>query len=673
MREPREELALRRLKPDVARRPTVGDNGPDWAYHPDPAIRTRGMNATTDPRWHWEKTDPARSGSSGDLSKLFRHEETKNPGAFSVNAPPSNATLMAREVIQNSWDAARDLQSLAKTAPDFEIVFRFSQLSDSDKQHVIDGLDLTSLATRANAVKRDELGLSPRDCLSDLDGTSDLPVLIIEESGTTGMYGPWQGAKSRMYLALVSLGYTMKAAGAGGSYGFGKAGLIRGSTTRTVLAYTCFKESADDPGVTRRLLGMTYWGQHDFGSTNFTGFARFGQQSDDGVVPFENDEADAIAAGLGLDIRRSDRSDELGTTFLLIEPTVEPAELLKAIERSWWPALTDQLFEVSVQTPSGSERPRPLKDDVLRSFVRAYEVATVPRDNPKAEEKRLALSADIEGTKVQLGVLGLTVDQNDWSYADQLATADEDGVDHRSLIALTRDPRMVVEYLDVGRSTPYVRGVFVADSGVNDDLRRTEPKSHDSWQTVTDEGTVSERATAIAKATIERIRRRSAEFRRSHKPETPPAEQINLPFFDSIMRKVMSGGGTGWKAPIQDTRPVSIRLNYKPEEAGPGRVRVRGSATIGLSDHFDGDDSPIDLSIVYRFLEDDRVGQNAELAFKPPAGLSALPGEPGKFVGELIKGEDKVVKFVSEPYSHEWSGRLIVSAEPMAVVGGDAE
>jgi len=579
---------------------------------------------------------------------------------------------MAREVIQNSWDAARELQKKDPTAPDFEIVFRFASLGSSAKEQFIDALDLTSLASRAQSVDRDLLGLKDENALDRITDDVDLPTLIIEESGTTGMYGPWEGASSLMYLALVSLGYTEKAAGSGGSYGFGKAGLIRGSTTRTVVAYSCFRERDDDPGVTRRLLGMTYWGQHKFADTSFTGFARFGRDSGSGIVPFENDEADAIAGRLGLDERRADRPEDLGTTFLLIEPTVEPDDLLKAVERSWWPALTDRLFEVSVQSSLGSLRPRPLKDEVLRTFIRAYEVATVPRDNPRPEQKRWKLTADIDGEKYTLGDLGLTVDLSDWSYADQLVTADENGVEHRSLIALTRGPRMVVEYLDAGRNTPYVRGVFVADGSVDDFLRRTEPKSHDSWQTDTDDIAVSEHSTAVAKAVITRMRRRTAEFRKSHRPETPAPEQIHLPFFDSIMRKVMSGSGTGWKAPIQDTRPVSIRLDYGPEEAGPGLVRLRGRATIGLSEHFDGDSTPIDLSIVYRFLEDDRVGQPAELAFKTPARLFAVPGESGRFEGELERGFDQTVKFVSEPYSAEWSGRLIVSADP-APDGGEGE
>ncbi len=654
----------------------------DAHYYPLPSSNHGGSNKVSDrpANWIWEKTDPARSGSSGDLSKLFRHEETKNPGAFAYDAPPMNATLMAREVIQNSWDAARELQDSDQNAPEFEIVFKFEELKGDEKYALAESLDLVNLAARAESADRADLGLRETDCLGSLFDPDPLPVLIIEERGTTGMYGPWTGANSRMFLGLVSLGYTEKAGvGAGGSYGFGKAGLIRGSATRTVIAYTCFRERADDPGVTRRLLGMTYWGQHDDGDVNYTGFARYGEQptENEGVKPFENERADEVAVSLGLDRRDSDRPEDLGTTFILIEPTVEPAGLVKAIERSWWPALTDRLFEVSVRSSEGLDVPRPLRDDVLRSFVRAYEVATVPRDNPKAEEKKIPLSSlDVDGERVPtLGNLGLTVDLQDWSYADQKMVATDDGaaVDHRSLVALIRGPRMIVEYLDVGRTAPYVRGAFIADLSIDDYLRRTEPKSHDSWQAKSDDGGLDSTGARIADTVRKRIKANVATFRKLHKPPVPPPEDIHLPLFDSIMRKVMSGTGAGWKPPIHDTRPVSIRLKHAPEAAGHGLIRLRGSATFSLSDHFEGESGEVEASIFYRFLEDDRVGEYADLEFTPSGLLQPIVGDAGKFNGRMAKGDEVEIAFVSAPYSAEWSGRLIVNGDPSDANRGDDE
>lgn len=65
------------------------------------------MTETNQSTWVWERTDEKRSGSSGDVAKIFKNEGTKQPGAFAIGAPRPEATLIAREVIQNSWDGAQ--------------------------------------------------------------------------------------------------------------------------------------------------------------------------------------------------------------------------------------------------------------------------------------------------------------------------------------------------------------------------------------------------------------------------------------------------------------------------------------------------------------------------------------------------------------------------------------
>src|SRR5262249_50894021 len=146
-------------------------------------------------------------------------------------------------------------------------------------------------------------------------------------------------------LAMASIGYTEKPDGSGGTFGYGKAGLIRATRTRVVFAYTCFRERPDDPGATRRLLGMTYWGRHKRGGDTFTGFARFGRPQEDGsIAPFENEDADRVADSLGIDLRSAPDPTQLGTTFLIIDPLVEPDDLRVAIERNWWPAIIDERF-----------------------------------------------------------------------------------------------------------------------------------------------------------------------------------------------------------------------------------------------------------------------------------------------------------------------------------------
>lgn len=619
--------------------------------------------------WTWEETTPWKSGSSGDLSKLFKNEPVKNPGVLAVNAPSDRATLLAREVIQNSWDAAIELQRTDDNAPQFEIEFEYRDLAGDARRAALGAMDLPSLGERVRRLDRSDIGLRQTDCLDHLD-EDPLPVIVISEKGTTGMYGPWENAASKMYLALISLGYTVKEEGAGGSYGYGKAGLISGSATRTVFAYTCFRERPDDPGVTRRLLGMTYWGQHDLDGKNYSGFARLGETTDEGIRPFENESADAYAERLGIPTRRSDHLSDLGTTFILIEPTVEPLDLVKAISRNWWPAIIDQDFIVTVRDAAGNiHHPRPRRDPILQTFIRAYEVATIPQDNPQPHERPSKLQSIRAGDRefTEPGMLGLIADPTGWSYADETTTAvDDDAVEHHSLIALMRGPKMVVEYFVAGNTPPYVRGAFVAGESVDDYLRRTEPKGHDAWKTTSAEGELESIGAEIARAILTRIRSQVGNFRRQLKPPKQPPENIQLPYFDEIMRKFISGAGRGRGAPVPDVRPLSIRLDQVLEPVDGTSVRLTGKAHVSLSEHFEGDESEVDVSLTYKFLEDGVARTAAELEIDPPEGFVPVDDTPGSFRGRLSReGGAAVFRFHSGPYSSDWSGRLIVSGDPV--------
>ena len=211
------------------------------------------------PRWLWERTDPGRAGAAGDLAKLFRNDPVKEPGLLAEGAPPRGATVLAREVVQNAWDSAIERReeyeqlsvkgSAPTPPPDFELRFRYRSALRDEKRALFKLLGLGELQRRAREVgDRSTLGLrGPHHCFDETSSATPLTQLLIEETGTTGMYGPWRGAQSKLYLALLAVGYTPKATGQGGSYGYGKAGLIAGSKIRTVIAYTCFDERINDP------------------------------------------------------------------------------------------------------------------------------------------------------------------------------------------------------------------------------------------------------------------------------------------------------------------------------------------------------------------------------------------------------------------------------------------
>jgi hypothetical protein len=616
--------------------------------------------------WEWEKTVAGRPGMSGDIAKIFKHEELKNPGVFALDAPPAAATLLAREVIQNSWDAARELRETDATAPQFQIEFRFQELQGAAKQSLVRALALDNHADRVRSLDRAKVGLSQRDCLTVIRGDEPIRVLEISEHAASGMYGPWEQNKSHMFLALLSIGFTEKFDGAGGSYGYGKAGLINGSRIRTVLAYTCFRERTDDPGVTRRLLGVTYWGPHDFNGANHPGIATLSAGTAGEIKPFENEAADEIARELGLELRDPEKPGELGTTFLLIDTPIEPTDLVRAVERSWWPAILEGDFVVTVVKADGSTlSPRPMRDPVLHTFIDAWEIA-MGRSEPGPDDRRTELtgpdSPSVNGNKIYpvVGTLGLVADLSGWSFADQTMGPDDE-VTHRGLIALTRSPRMVVEYLAVGQTAPYLRGVFIADPSIDELLRQTEPKAHDSWQTKAGEE-VDLSAAAMAQHVIQRIRQTYSNHRFKLKPPAPPPEEVNLPFFSEIMKKVMAGKAQGQPVPVPDTRTISIRLEHEPQESGAdGLIKMVGSASYSLSDHFKGESAIVNLTIAYRFIEDERVGDYATLEIEAPSGFTEVSG--GVFTGVLNRGQEARFGFASAPYDPTWSGRLIVNGD----------
>lgn len=620
------------------------------------------MSESLEARWKWEKTDPDRSGSSGDLAKLFKNESVKNPGVFAAAAPSEHATLMAREVIQNSSDAASELsEELGGDAPEFEITFEFDSLTDNEKASLVKALDLASIGARgtnpADPSWRSRLGLDSDDLLDHLHDSSPLRTLKVVESGTTGMYGPFNGAKSKMYLALISLGYTAKASGAGGSYGYGKAGLIRGSAIRTVVAYTAFREQPDDPGVTRRLLGMTYWGQHDLDDLSYTGFARFGAEQDNGAIrPFENDAADSMAASLGIDLRCASDLEGLGTTFLLIEPTVEPDDLSAAVARNWWPALEDGRMTVMVSADGRSSVPRPMKDPILKTFVDAYHLATTDQDNAKPNQYRQSFRRASFGEQtLKLGSLGLLAEPGGWSYE---ASVDElEDVQHRSLVALVRGPRMVVEYLDAGQARPFVRGVFVADDEVDELLRQTEPKAHDSWQTRVGEAGSDPDAPRVADAVNNRVRDHVRKFRDQLRPASRPAEDVRLPELERLFGRIFSSSSSNASGPPPSERPFSIVVEERLEPAGDGLIRVKGCIRFALSQHFGDPSAWVDTSLSYRFVEEGGNGEEAELRIVAPPGFEAREEKPYVYRGELTH-ERASFDFESVPYPADWTGRI---------------
>ncbi|WP_419840557.1 hypothetical protein [Candidatus Poriferisodalis sp.] len=660
--------------------------------------------------WFWQEIDAGFTAVSGDFSKEFKNETVKEPGIFAADHISAEAVLLVRETIQNSWDAARERYE-ASEAEDFAVRFRLYDLEGSDRQRIVEELGLGDLARRVAGVRAEHgaggrrmLGLSERDCLSRLNEARTLRLLEVSEEHGGGMGGPWQGDHSKLFKAMCSLGITPSTSGRGGSYGYGKAGLIRGSAIRTVVAYTCFPEHPDDPGVTRRLLGMTYWGSHQLQGSSFNGTRWFSDRTVDGKgVPYSNEQADQVAQKIGISLRSASEPAELGTTLLVIEPTVNADGLLRATERFWWPALCDDelAFEVSVtdETVDGHERhPRPKQNPDLKAFLDTFDNALTPPDSKRDRYREHRLGA-IEGVR-HPGTVALVSDPDGWSFptvgaswGPNTAEGDADSVgdthdvgsssiddltnpeaEHRSLVALVRGPRMVVEYLEAARAAPHIRGTFVASADSDDMLRDTEPKAHDAWHTDAGSGDVPPDSAALAKTLLRRITNHVNRFRKDIKPKPKPNRDLKLPVWDELARQLegsVRGSGPPPPPPPPPPRLLSIHPGERLEPASNGGVRLTGRASVSFSEHHtptvpEGD--LIEVRVRYQFEGADRKeAADVALLVTGPEEFEEVDGRVGTYRGRLRAHETAKFGYESDPYNPEWSGALSVEAELVPV------
>jgi hypothetical protein len=636
-------------------------------------------------RWVFERVDPNISGASGKITDLFRNEGLDERGHLIASPPGLAATLMSREVIQNSWDAARELRDEWKDMPSFAIDFHFRDASGAEKDRLVFALGLAQLSAHAAAVaptteeRETRLGLGSGDCLVNLKTREVVSYCEIVEHGATGMYGPWQGTDSRMYLAMLAIGHNQKADGSGGTFGYGKAGLIRASLPRIVIAYTCFQPRADDPGVTRRLLGVTYWGSHkDSEGHSLNGFARFGRRTDAGmVVPFENEAADAVASSLGFGTRNPAKPEELGTTFLIVDPSVVPEDLKEAIERNWWPALLDHRFNVTITGQDGRHlHCRPRSNPRLQAFVEAHdflESGSQPGDGHIAKRWDLGRYTPQGGESLALGHVALIAEPAGWSFPDE--TGNGDGtVQSRSLVALTRDPRMVVEYhlpgRDIARRVPFVRGLFVAGPEVNALLAKTEPKAHDKWD-AHESDDVPTIATKFAARILEEIKSRVKDFQEELRPPVDESGAVRLQRLDDKLKRLRNRDGDNPPPPPPGERPFSIGLDVAREPDG-GDLRLRGSFHVALALGAPVDELLARIRVSLALDEDGRRGDSVTVAIHPPQGFQPVPDDPSRFDGLITR---KPVRFeiLSDAYRADWTGDLLVSAEPLANGGAEQQ
>jgi hypothetical protein len=366
---------------------------------------------------------------------------------------------------------------------------------------------------------------------------------------------------------------------------------------------------------------------------------------------------------------------QLGTSFLLVDPTIQPEDLRVAIERNWWPSIAEQEgLRVRITTSDGETIvPRVPKDDPdLSPFVEAFEWAQRPRENSSETAKGFDLgSYNPTGTDrnfQELGRLGLVADPEGWSFPQdqyiESPDSDGDGIKQQSLIALIRSPRMVVRYLPIDTGPPYVRGACViSDPEVDELMRQTEPKAHDSWDYNIDPQQVDDpEAPKVARRIDTRIRELVRGFRTGFKIPTPPPGPISLPELDKLMRLMK---GKKPPPPPPGEQKISVTYPVAPHVVADTEGKtVHFAATVALKYLPKADETKgkVRIRLALLFVEDSKLGRPCEISVKAPDGFKEIISDDFKKTFEGVLDSTKRQKFdvASSPYSPDWSTQLVI-------------
>jgi hypothetical protein len=380
--------------------------------------------------------------------------------------------VVLRESLQNSWDA--------RLASARSIKFSVHGYFATSKQ-------IQTLRDEVFAEEPAGLGLH------DLLEGDEVPLLVITDSNTKGLQGPTRAdlatSEPTHFVDFVrNIGRAEDKAIGGGTYGFGKGVLYEASACSTIIVFT---RTTANGRMVSRLMGIGLGDSYNDGKLRRTGRHWWGvPDPDTGAEPLTGPNAEDLATRLGMN---RVPGAETGTSIAIIGPLagedgvslVEIVEKLANAATHWaWPHMIGSGEGATINFAFEAEGheivpPQPTHP-AYRHYVGAYRRASAITQGKEVEPsypwQDVRLRA--ERPKRDLGVL---VFKN--VPREQLATDDaptDVPVDH---VALMRDPRLVVRYLDVPKNAQGLAtiGVFVADPGMDEDFAKSEPVAHDDW------------------------------------------------------------------------------------------------------------------------------------------------------------------------------------------------
>jgi hypothetical protein len=582
--------------------------------------------------WHYED-EPVNGGAGGEVFKsIFNGSGLDAAGR------------LAREALQNSVDAARP----GETA---QVSLRMKVYQDADLDRFWHAAGLDALAKRVAV-----LGLHQSNALAEKPEA--LRVLQVADSGTTGLAGDPTSPSSKMRKLLMEIGGSQKIAEggtSGGSYGFGKAVYSASSRIAVVFVYSRTLDRQGHP--LSLLMGCAYHQAHEFNGQRTSGRGFFGQRVELAHAirydAFTGADADRLAGEL--DLVRDE--DDMGTTIAIVDCPLSMEDIKRGVERSWWPKIRRDNFRVTLVDEMGQRlHARPLQDPELRPFIDALDVALGRSPEQSGKSRRKANFHRVDGRTIgQLGLFVMT--------APEEIDEQSDKEDLRDRIALVRSPGMVVQYYGKRQvSNPPVVGVFLADDGIDDILRRSEPPEHDRWDANADRLDPAKNEREIVQAIHSRIWH---ELRTFQKTARPPEKSSGNKFLQLERELAKLFGPTGKREPIgggKGETPVSLRPDVRIVQASGG-LKMIGKVLLQLKDDHEGD---LAVTLSLRLSSVDEGGHHID----PIAVSATFDGATATTLGDgewhlaLAPGEKVEVAVESAIYESDWTVEFVPKVTP---------
>lgn len=436
---------------------------------------------------------PLYADHDGGSASSFTHGRSASTALGRPNL--TNWELFVREALQNSWDA-RD-----RTSSDDGVTF---------------AIDYRLLDDHSSDILRRRVfgnGTEHVPGLQDALAKQNIPLLIVSDSGTTGLRGPTNArvaadGPSDFNSFVREIGRSASKEVKGGSYGFGKGVFFTAGRSRTILVYT--RTTDEDGDRVHRFIavanddsyeheGFKYTGRHWWGvekpfkdprNENSTVFAE----------PLTGGKADNAAAFFKMD-RHFTEEKQTGTSIAVIDPAFEDSsaeqmdQIARALTRWAWPHMVhtpddeDALHFAVTHNAEDVPVPDPKADPLLKEFVTAYldSLAVNPGDGEGFAFRRSTEVSSVRSGRPARGLGRLGIREIQGRLSSQKSV-----VEHAaSSIALMRGPRMVVEYRK-GPADRFGReyaAVFSAVDGLDREFALSEPTTHDAWhpRTLTDQ------------------------------------------------------------------------------------------------------------------------------------------------------------------------------------------